>query len=80
MKYHAWFQCSEGCDEKYPLNEVIYRCRACNGLLEVKHDIDRLRHRNAAAWKELFNERYMRTQYPYGSSVWGKKRVGLSAY
>lgn len=75
MKYHAWFQCSEGCDEKYPLNEVIYRCRHCNGLLEVKHDIDLLRHRSGAAWKELFNERYMRTQYPYGSGVWGKKEL-----
>ena len=75
MKYDAWFQCSEGCDEKYPLNEVIYRCRQCNGLLEVKHDIDLLRRRSGAAWKELFNERYMRTQYPYGSGVWGKKEL-----
>lgn len=75
MEYHAWFQCSEGCDEKYPLNEVIYRCRQCNGLLEVKHDIDLLRRRSGAAWKELFNERYMRTQYPYGSGVWGKKEL-----
>lgn len=75
MEYHAWFQCSEGCDEKYPLNEVIYRCQQCNGLLEVKHDIDLLRRRSGAAWKELFNERYMRTQYPYGSGVWGKKEL-----
>ncbi|MDE0184422.1 MAG: threonine synthase [Candidatus Poribacteria bacterium] len=75
MEYHAWFQCSEGCDEKYPLNEVIYRCRQCNGLLEVKHDIDLLRRRSGAAWKEVFNERYMRTQYPYGSGVWGKKEL-----
>ncbi len=75
MEYHAWFQCSEGCDEKYPLNEVIYRCRQCNGLLEVKHDIDLLRRRSGAAWRELFNERYMRTQYPYGSGVWGKKEL-----
>lgn len=75
MEYHAWFQCSEGCDEKYPLNEVIYRCQQCNGLLEVKHDIDLLRRRSGAAWKKLFNERYMRTQYPYGSGVWGKKEL-----
>jgi threonine synthase len=75
MNYNAWFQCSEGCEERYSLNEVIYRCRKCNGLLEVKHDIDRLRHRSAAAWKELFNERYMSTQYPFGSGVWGKKEL-----
>lgn len=75
MKYQAWFQCSEGCDEKYPLNKVIFRCPQCSGLLEVKHDIDLLRQRSAADWKELFNERYMRTQYPYGSGVWGKKEL-----
>lgn len=75
MKYQAWFQCSEGCDAKYPLNKVIFRCPQCSGLLEVKHDIDLLRQRSAADWKELFNERYMRTQYPYGSGVWGKKEL-----
>ena len=75
MKYQAWFQCSEGCDEKYPLNKIIFRCPQCSGLLEVKHDIDLLRQRSAADWKELFNERYMRTQYPYGSGVWGKKEL-----
>jgi threonine synthase len=75
MKYQAWFQCSEGCDEKYPLNEVIYRCRVCNGLLEVKHDMDLLKHRSAAAWMELFDRRYMRSGYPYGSGIWGKKEV-----
>ncbi|MCZ6675821.1 MAG: threonine synthase [Candidatus Poribacteria bacterium] len=73
MKYNAWFQCSEGCGETYSLNEIIYRCQNCNGLLEVKHDIDLLKHRSAAAWIELFDKRYMRTPYPYGSGVWGKK-------
>ena len=73
MNYDAWFQCSEGCDETYPLTEIIYRCRNCDGLLEVRHDIDVLKQRSAADWKTLFEQRYMRTQYPYGSGVWGKK-------
>ena len=73
MNYDAWFQCSEGCDETYPLTEIIYRCRNCGGLLEVRHDIDVLKQRNAADWKTLFEQRYRRTQYPYGSGVWGKK-------
>ncbi len=73
MNYDAWFQCSEGCDETYPLTEVIYRCKNCNGLLEVQHDMDPLRHRSPADWKALFEHRYRRTQYPYGSGVWGKK-------
>ena len=73
MKYNAWFECSHGCDEKYTLEEIIYRCRNCNGLLEVKHDVDALKRRNAAAWIDLFDKRYMKTEYPYGSGVWGKK-------
>ena len=75
MNYDAWFQCSEGCDETYPLTEIIYRCRNCGGLLEVRHDMDVLKQRSAADWKTLFEQRYRRTQYPYGSGVWGKKEL-----
>ncbi len=75
MNYNAWFQCSQGCAETYPLSEVIYRCKKCDGLLEVRHDIDALKERSAAEWKTLFEQRYMRTQYPYGSGVWGKKEL-----
>lgn len=75
MNYNAWFQCSEGCDETYPLTEVIYRCKKCGGLLEVRHDMDLLKQRRATEWKTLFEQRYMRTQYPYGSGVWGKKEL-----
>ena len=75
MDYNAWFQCSEGCGETYPLTEIIYRCKNCEGLLEVQHDIEMLKQRGAADWKSLFAQRYMRTQYPYGSGVWGKKEL-----
>ncbi len=75
MDYNAWFQCSEGCGETYPLTEIIYRCKNCDGLLEVQHDIERLKQRSAADWKSLFEQRYMRTQYPYGSGIWGKKEL-----
>lgn len=73
MTYRAWFQCISGCDERYALDEVIYRCRSCGGLLEVVHDLEALKHRSGAAWMRLFDERYKRTEYPYGSAVWGKK-------
>ncbi len=75
MNYDAWFQCSAGCDETYPLTEVIYRCKNCGGLLEVRHNMDLLKQRRATEWKTLFEQRYMRTQYPYGSGVWGKKEL-----
>jgi threonine synthase len=74
MPYRAWFQCiNEQCKEHYPLNTVIYRCKACGSLLEVQHDMKILAHRSAQAWMKLFEERYKSTEWPYGSGVWGKK-------
>ncbi|ODS31053.1 MAG: threonine synthase [Candidatus Scalindua rubra] len=75
MSYKAWFQCSEGCDERYELNETIYKCKKCGGLIEVRHDIEKLKHRSPESWMRLFDERYRRTKWPYGSSVWGKKEM-----
>jgi len=42
-------------------------------LLEVAHDMDALRRRSSAAWMKLFDDRYMRSEWPYGSGVWGKR-------
>jgi len=68
----TWFQCIE-CGARYPINSVIYRCKACRSLLEVQHDMEALRRRDAGEWKKLFQDRYKSTQWPYGSGVWGKK-------
>ena len=73
MSYRAQFRCISGCPGSYPLDTIIYRCPTCGGLLEVAHDLEALRDRSAAAWMRLFDERYKRTTWPYGSSVWGKK-------
>jgi threonine synthase len=73
VNYHAEFRCVAGCPGSYPLDTVIYRCPTCGGLLEVVHDLAALRNRSAAAWMRLFDDRYKRTAWPYGSSVWGKK-------
>ena len=75
MEYRAWFRCIGGCEGEHPLNEVIYRCPKCGNLLEVEHDVDALKHRPAAAWMKLFDERYLRTEWPHGSGVWGKKEL-----
>jgi threonine synthase len=73
-KYKAWFQCiNEECGETYQLNEVVYRCKSCGNLLEVVHDLKLLRERTKEEWRELFDNRYRRQIWPYGSSVWGKK-------
>lgn len=73
MAYSAWFQCVSGCEGRHSLKEVIYRCPTCSGLLEVVHDTEALRARSAAGWMRLFDDRYLRTGWPYGSGVWGKK-------
>ncbi len=75
MKYRAWFQCIKGCSGKHELSEIIYRCPKCNNLLEVVHDMELLKQRSTAEWKELFDTRYKRSSWPYGSSVWGKKEL-----
>ncbi len=74
MPYKAWFQCiNEQCNERYPLNTIIYRCKTCDSLLEVRHDMQALASRGAKAWMKLFEDRYKSTEWPYGSGIWGKK-------
>jgi threonine synthase len=71
--YRAWFECIRGCGERCPLDEVIYTCPRCGGLLDIEHDIDALRDRSASAWIKLFDQRIRTNEWPYGSGVWGKK-------
>lgn len=71
--YRAHFRCFRGCDVRYDLGEVVYRCARCGGLLEVVHDLEALRAHPPNYWRRLFEERWMRTSWPYGSGVWGKK-------
>lgn len=73
MPYRAVFRCIAGCAGDHPLHRPLYRCPACGNLLEVVHDLDSLRDRSAGAWMRLFDDRYKRTTWPYGSAVWGKK-------
>jgi threonine synthase len=72
MSFSAEFRCASGCAGAYPLDQVIYRCPTCGGLLEVVHDLAALRTRSAGDWKQLFAERWRSTEEPWGSGVWGK--------
>jgi threonine synthase len=68
----AWFQAVDDPSERYPLDRIVYASRS-GGLLEVRHDTDAWRAlRSPAEWKTLFDSRYGRTSYPYGSGVWSK--------
>ncbi|MEP7119992.1 MAG: threonine synthase [Byssovorax sp.] len=73
MTHSASFRCLAGCEGAYPLTQAIYRCPKCEGLLDVQHDTQALSSRSAAAWMKLFDDRYKRTLWPYGSGVWGKR-------
>lgn len=73
MAYSAWFECIKKCGDKYPLSEIVYRCKKCGALLEVVHDMEELHKLPAEEWKDKFEGRYMGGEWPYGSSVWGKK-------
>ncbi len=70
--YRAWFAAQDDPEERYPLTEVVYYSRS-GGLLEVQHDLAALRQRSAEEWKQLFERRWMRTTWPFGSGVWGKQ-------
>jgi len=71
--YRAVFKCAAGCAGEYSIWTPIYRCPICGDLLQVVHDMDALRNRAPAAWVRLFEDRYKRTTWPFGSGVWGKK-------
>jgi len=73
VPYRAVFRCIAGCPGEHALAQPIYNCPTCGDLLEVSHDMAALADRSAAAWMRLFDERYKRTTWPFGSSVWGKK-------
>jgi threonine synthase len=70
--YSAWYAAQDDPNERYPLTDVVYYARS-GGLLEVRHDLEALRERSAEQWKQLFESRWMRTSWPHGSGVWGKK-------
>ncbi|MGD9091477.1 MAG: threonine synthase [Anaerolineales bacterium] len=73
MTYDSWYTCIRGCDHRFSIYDVIYRCPDCGGLLDVEHDVDALKDRSALEWKQLFDARTRTQEWPYGSGVWGKK-------
>ncbi len=73
MPYHSWLECIRGCGRRYAIDDVIYRCQDCGGLLDVEHDLEALKKRSPSGWMRLFDRRIRVNQWPYGSGVWGKK-------
>ena len=72
-EHEVYFRCFNGCEGRYPVFEVMYRCPKCDSLLEVHHERDPLKKKTAAQWKEILDSRTSTTKWPYGSGVWGMK-------
>ena len=64
-------QCMD-CKREYPLNEVIYTCPSCGGLLDIQHDLATLQH---IITRELFDERLGALDKPFNSGVWRYKEL-----
>ena len=58
MSFSSWYQCVRGCPGRHNVFDVIYRCPACDGLLEVVHDAAALvAARSGSEWRTLFDQR-----------------------
>ena len=69
----TYFRCFAGCEGKHSIYDVIYRCPKCDSLLEVYHEREPLKKRNAYKWQQLFDSRSSTTSWPYGSGVWAMR-------
>lgn len=69
----VYFRCIAGCSAKHSIFDVIYTCPSCGSLLEVHHEREPLKKRDASQWRQLFDSRVGTTKWPYGSGVWGMR-------
>ncbi len=60
------------CGNTHALNEPVYTCSVCGGLLDVEHDLEALRPLISRA---LFDSRLGALDKPYNSGVWRFKEL-----
>ena len=59
------------CGRTYPMSEIRQACDACGDLLEVRHDLARLRAMgNGDFFRRLFDGRLSEPRSPHRSGVW----------
>jgi threonine synthase len=64
-------RCME-CGNTHKLDDPVYTCGKCGGLLDVVHDLDQLR---PIVSRELFDKRLGSLDQPYNSGVWRYKEL-----
>ena len=67
----SYLQCID-CNNRHELDDPVYVCGKCGGLLDVWHDIDTLKTRVS---RELFDSRLGSLDQPYSSGVWRYKEL-----
>lgn len=74
-QFRSQFRCiNPACSAAYAIDRVIFRCEACNDLLDVEHDRAAWRAAgDASFWRERFAARWRSPQLPDASGVWGKR-------
>jgi threonine synthase len=66
------------CSREAPLSGVRHVCETCGDLLDVVHDLDRLRAARAPrAWRRLFDDRLSARDRPDHSGVWRYRELVL---
>jgi threonine synthase len=60
------------CGHTHELNDPVYVCGKCGGLLDVVHDLDALK---PLVSRELFDKRLGSLDAPYNSGVWRYKEL-----
>lgn len=68
MNNLSWLKCLN-CDETYPRNERIYTCPACNGLLDVEHNLSALKQKYGLSL-DTFDQRLAGFEPWERSGVW----------
>lgn len=64
-------QCID-CGQQYPINQVMYTCEHCDGLLDVIHDFSQTKD---TITRDLFDSRLGTLDFPYNSGVWRYKEL-----
>ncbi len=64
-------QCID-CGQQYPINQVMYTCEQCHGLLDVIHDFSQAK---SPITRDLFDSRLGSLDMPYNSGVWRYKEL-----
>lgn len=72
LKYPVVLRCLH-CRKEYEPLEIRYRCD-CGGLLDVVHDLDRLREMDL---KKIWESRWRSRQFPDDSGVWRYRELIL---